>query len=178
MARPLLLLLLVGGFGVTHLEFVCETVAVGNNLARGGKSSRSSSYSSVDESQAAIDGDRNTSYKSGSCSHNDFEMGSWWKVDLQELHQIAAVTVVNRQDCCGERLWGAEVRIGNSPDNSNPVCGTIANGTTNPVVTLCCCGMEGRYVSVVIPTRKEYLTLCEVEVYAAAPTPESGHGCW
>lgn len=31
--------------------------------------------------------------------------------------------------------------------------------------TFVCNGMEGRYVNIVIPGRKEYLTLCEVEVH-------------
>lgn len=31
--------------------------------------------------------------------------------------------------------------------------------------TFQCNGMVGRYVNIVIPGRREYLTLCEVEVY-------------
>ncbi len=33
--------------------------------------------------------------------------------------------------------------------------------------TFQCDGMEGRYINIVIPGRKEYLTLCEVEVYGS-----------
>ena len=38
---------------------------------------------------------------------------------------------------------------------------SISGGTTK---TFACNGMEGRYVNIVIPGRREYLTLCEVEV--------------
>ena len=51
---------------------------------------------------------------------------------------------------------------------------SIAAGTSK---TFKCDGMKGRYVSIVIPGRKEFLTLCEVEVYgevdgAVVPTGE------
>lgn len=38
---------------------------------------------------------------------------------------------------------------------------SITGGTSK---TFVCNGMEGRYVNIVIPGRREYLTLCEVDV--------------
>ncbi|KAJ1194934.1 hypothetical protein NDU88_004219 [Pleurodeles waltl] len=160
------------------MQFVCNAEVTGNNLAPAGKASQISNYLGHNSSPAAIDGNRNSSFSGGSCSHTLLDMSPWWQVDLQELHRISSIVLVNRADCCRERLWGAEVRIGYSPDNCNPVCATITNTTSKPVITLCCGGMEGRYISVVIPGRKEYLTLCEVEIYAAEPAAETPRGCW
>ncbi|KAE8599865.1 hypothetical protein XENTR_v10017370 [Xenopus tropicalis] len=100
----------------------------------------------------------------GSCSLTGYDNPAWWRLDLKKRYKVEKVVIVNRGDCCGERLLGAEVRVGDSPDNNNPVCGIITD-VSKSTITLCCNGLEGRYVSVVIPGREEHLTLCEVEVY-------------
>ncbi|CAI9607385.1 unnamed protein product [Staurois parvus] len=45
----------------------------------------------------------------------------WWKVDLKQKYKVNVVVVTGRSDGSMERMMGAEVRIGNSPDNNNPV---------------------------------------------------------
>nr|XP_014344331.1 PREDICTED: pentraxin fusion protein-like [Latimeria chalumnae] len=127
--------------------------------------------SSVEDRQGvpehAIDGNMNNVYSSLSCTHTRFEMGPWWRVDLQEPHKISAVVITNQRDCCWECLKGAEIRIGNSLVKNgtlNPRCASItivAKGSTDP---FCCNGMIGCYVTITIPMHK-YLTLCEVRVY-------------
>ena len=46
-------------------------------------------------------------------------------------------------------------------------CAVISSIPAGFSETFECNGMEGRYVTVVIPGRAEYLTLCEVEVYGS-----------
>uniref|UniRef100_A0A3B3UD12 Fucolectin tachylectin-4 pentraxin-1 domain-containing protein n=1 Tax=Poecilia latipinna TaxID=48699 RepID=A0A3B3UD12_9TELE len=75
----------------------------------------------------------------------------WWRVDLLDSYVITQIIVTNRGDCCEERINGAEIRIGNSNQTSQTI--NITGG------------MEGLYVTVVIPGSKKILTLCEVEVY-------------
>ena len=45
-------------------------------------------------------------------------------------------------------------------------CAVIRHIRRGATQTFNCRGMKGRYVNIVIPRRREYLTLCEVEVYA------------
>ncbi|KAM8966340.1 fucolectin-3-like [Pelodytes ibericus] len=149
---------------------------LGLNLARNGLASQSSEYKSIPGlASYAIDGDANGNYMSHHCSHTDQENGAWWEVNLKQVYKIATVVISNREDCCKDRLNGAEIRVGNSPDNNNPVCATITDSGSK--ILVCCNGMVGQYVSVVIPSRAEYLTLCEVEVYGEE-IKQDPQVCW
>ena len=80
------------------------------------------------------------------------------------------VIVVNRRNCCSNRLNDFEVRVGNNLKNGgrgNPVCGGKSRPLRGEVVKIKCRRpLNGRYVSVLLPERKySILTLCEVEVY-------------
>uniref|UniRef100_A0A8C6MLM2 Si:ch211-215k15.4 n=1 Tax=Nothobranchius furzeri TaxID=105023 RepID=A0A8C6MLM2_NOTFU len=141
----------------------------------------------------AIDGNRNSQMMAGSCTHTAQQADPWWRVDLLESYIIDHINIVNRGDCCAERINGAQIHIGDSADwSANPQAGTIdqlAAGDTysryyqrdvkgryvtiliagaDKILSLCEVeGMEGLYVNVVIPGRIEFLTLCEVEVYGS-----------
>ena len=54
------------------------------------------------------------------CMHtlNDKE-GPWWQSSFEQRETITKVSILNRADCCGGRLKGAKVFIGNE------LCGTI-----------------------------------------------------
>ncbi|KAM3910211.1 fucolectin-4-like [Leptodactylus fuscus] len=136
------------------------------NIARNGEASQISDfqYYVMGYAKNAIDGVRDTDYHKGYCTHTPAVRDPWWKVNLKQIYKISNVVLTNRGDCCKERLLGAEVRIGNSPDNKNPVCGAVTD-VSSLTLSFCCNGMEGQYVSVVIPGRAEPLSLCEVEVY-------------
>ena len=58
----------------------------------------------------AVDGNRGTLI--GECTHTLEENRPWWGVDLGRVEPVAEVNIVNRGDCCGERLNGAEIRVG------------------------------------------------------------------
>uniref|UniRef100_F6U3M8 II-FBPL precursor n=1 Tax=Xenopus tropicalis TaxID=8364 RepID=F6U3M8_XENTR len=149
-----------------------EAKAVEVNLARLGDVKQSSTYRPEYNAATAVDGNKNSNMMLGSCSHTNSDNPAWWQLDLKKRYQVEKVVIVNRGDCCGERLRGAEVRVGNSADNNNPVCGAITDAS-QATITLPCKGMKGRYVSVVIPGRNEYLTLCEVEVYGQEAKPDA-----
>lgn len=88
------------------------------NVALKGKATQSSTLSFSDASKA-IDGRRNSLYGNGYCSHTaGDETDPWWRVDLWKTFIITSVKVTNRGDCCHERLDGAEIRIGNDPENN------------------------------------------------------------
>ncbi|XP_052642776.1 LOW QUALITY PROTEIN: uncharacterized protein LOC128141744 [Harpia harpyja] len=119
-----------------------------------------------------VDGNRDGVWQHGSCSHTRREREPWWSVDLGGRRAVAAVVVKNRQDCCWERLRGAQVHVGDAPAERgrfNPVCGTITDAGPGSLSTICCAGLPGRYVSILIPGREDALALCEVEVYSVFP---------
>ncbi|CAJ0958424.1 unnamed protein product [Ranitomeya imitator] len=161
--------------GSTHISsiyVISSVLSSATNLARTGVASQVSDYPYSTRSglaNNAIDGNKDTDFNSDSCTHTNLEKDPWWKLDLKQSYKISIVVLTNRMDCCPERLMGAEVRIGNSPDNNNPVCGTVTS-VASSTLTFCCPGMEGRYISVVIPGRSEYLSMCEVEAYSDSVT--------
>ncbi|XP_075937416.1 uncharacterized protein LOC142938089 [Anarhichas minor] len=150
------------------------------NVALRGKATQSDHYDHVREAHAfnAIDGNRDTNFHLGSCTHTDEETNPWWRVDLLDSYIVTSVIITNRGDCCEERLNGAKIHIGNSLENNgaaNPLVGTIPRAGLGESVTLTFTErVEGRYVIVVVPGSRKYLTLCEVEVYGyRAPTGEN-----
>uniref|UniRef100_A0A1A7X759 F5/8 type C domain-containing protein n=2 Tax=Iconisemion striatum TaxID=60296 RepID=A0A1A7X759_9TELE len=124
----------------------------------------------------AIDGNRDSQMFDGSCTHTTSQTNPWWRVDLLQSYIIDHINVTNRGDCCSERINGAQIRIGDSPDwRLNPRSGTIyqiaAGGTFSKYYPS---GVEGRYVTILITGVNKILSLCEVEVYGyRAPTGEN-----
>ncbi|KAM4687851.1 pentraxin fusion protein-like [Discoglossus pictus] len=146
------------------ISAACEGIQNEKNVALGGSVCQSSMFAGGNP-RRAIDGNKSGTFGDISCTHTDKDNPAWWWVNLNDDYKISRVIVTNRRDCCYERLGGAEVRVGNSSlHHENLLCDIIRN-VLAPTVTICCGRMEGRYVSIAIVTRREYLTLCEVEVY-------------
>ena len=94
------------------------------NVALRGKATQGTQYEGhFGAAYKAIDGNRNSIFASGSCSHTAPMTNPWWRVDLLESYIVTSVAITNRADCCAERINGAEVRIGNSLQD---------NGVSNP----------------------------------------------
>jgi hypothetical protein len=57
----------------------------------------------------------NWGYGAFTCIHtlNDRE-GPWWNVNLGTDVVVTKVSILNRNDCCGDRLNGAKVFVGNT----------------------------------------------------------------
>ena len=91
------------------------------NVALRGRAAQSSDHAPASR---AIDGNRDSHYESGSCTHTNTENNPWWRVDLLESYVVTSVIITNRKDCCAERINGAEIHIGNSLRD---------NGARNPV---------------------------------------------
>ncbi|KAK1895062.1 Fucolectin-1 [Dissostichus eleginoides] len=154
---------------------LCEVEVYGyhaptENLAIQGKATQSSMYQAYDADRA-IDGGRASKWNGGSCSVTTWEKNPWWRLTLSKTHKVFSVKITNRNER-HERLNGAEIHIGDS---------LVHNGAYNPRFALITSipagqtaefevanGMDGRYVYIGIPGRKEYLTLCEVEVFGSA----------
>ncbi|KAK1880693.1 Fucolectin-1, partial [Dissostichus eleginoides] len=162
--------------GVNRILTLCEVevygyrAQTGANLALQGKASQSSVQNFQGLAYNAIDGNRDGVWGHGSCTHTQNNLNPWWRLDLVETHKIFSVKVTNTLNNAPQRLNGAEIRIGDSLENngnSNPRCAVISSIPAGFTETFECNGMDGRYVTIVIPGRNEYLTLCEVEVYGS-----------
>ncbi|XP_077349621.1 fucolectin-like [Lithobates pipiens] len=149
------------------------------NVARNGTASQSSDYQHkvIGYANKAIDGNTDGDFRKGFCTHTKDDYEPWWNLDLKKTYNISSIVITNRQDCCAQRFLGAEVRIGDSPHRKNPVCKTVTD-VSKPRISMCCSGMLGRYVSVVIPEHIGHLTLCEVEVYAKEVVMYAGNIAW
>ncbi|XP_077096478.1 uncharacterized protein LOC143747549 isoform X3 [Siphateles boraxobius] len=146
---------------------------VPRNLAVGATAVQSSTYGGG-EAQRAVDGNRDSDWGHGSCSHTNGDRDPWWRVDLLEVYKVTRVSITNRGDAVAERINGAEIRIGNSLDNNgnnNELAATVVSIPAGETKTFEFKPIKGRYVNVYIPGRNEYLTLCEVEVFAEKYTP-------
>ncbi|KAI1885642.1 hypothetical protein AGOR_G00205930 [Albula goreensis] len=146
-----------------------ETITYSENVALQGEASQSSQFDGLTYARNAIDGNRDPSYDSGSCTHTKLQADPWWRLDLQSIHRVTSVTITNRGDCCPERINGAEIRIGNSMENNgnnNPVCAVVSTIPAGQTITYQCNGMVGRYINIIRPGCFKFLTLCEVEVDA------------
>lgn len=146
----------------TPTVFATESV----NVALRGQATQIDTFNHLAAASNAIDGNRDSIYYHDSCTHTYTTTNPWWRVDLRDTHVITSITIVNRGDCCKQRLDGAEIRVGNS---------LVNNGNDNPMVVkinhirkLKTFTMServvGRYVNVYLPGTDKYLTLCEVEV--------------
>lgn len=80
---------------------------------------------------------------------------------------IATVKVLNRLDCCSDRLTNYQVHVG---DNANIFLNDVCPGVYSGSQTIKC-DLTGRYVGVTIPGDNQMLTLCEVEAYSGQLHP-------
>jgi len=122
--------------------------------------------------QRAVDGNRNGNYNSRSCTHTHRHSNPWWRVDLGSKQEVAKVSISNRADCCWGRLRRVEVRVGNHGHSvhGSSVCTFYphAFGKGETKLLTCSSPVIGRYVYIRILVH-EWLTLCEVQVYAYKP---------
>lgn len=98
----------------------------------------------------------------------------WWTVDLGSNTGVTRIQIINRKDCCGDRLKNFKVYV--SVDNAfsaNEVVYTHSTVCTNgQAIEIPLTGKSGRYVKVEAQNSPaNYLHLSEVRVYN---TPVAG----
>uniref|UniRef100_A0A4W4FNV0 Fucolectin tachylectin-4 pentraxin-1 domain-containing protein n=1 Tax=Electrophorus electricus TaxID=8005 RepID=A0A4W4FNV0_ELEEL len=137
------------------------------NIALKGKATQSST-GYTGQAMFAVDGNSDTNYGHGTCTHTVLEKDPWWRVELPHTYSVDMVTITNRGDCCEERINGAQIRIGNSLENNgnnNHLVATIGSLQSGATETYKFAPVKGRFVNIVIPGHQKYLTLCEVKVF-------------
>jgi len=148
---------------------ICEVQVYGDqaDLAMNKKTSQSNTAEGG-VSKRAVDGNTDSKFANGSCTHTGAASFPWWRVDLGATATVDTVTIFNRGDCCFQRLNKFEVRVGNNGGNyrGNSKCGNFHSFRRRKVSSksIACGKKSGRYVFVDIPSAKATLTLCEVKV--------------
>ncbi|XP_071955155.1 uncharacterized protein [Antedon mediterranea] len=167
---------------VVLLILVFNTLGEAVRLTQFADAEQSSTHNSGANAHRAIDGNTDGNFKGNTCTHTaDASNNPWWFVELESQKSISKIVIYNRQDCCGTRLVGAEVRVGNnkvSPFTGNAQCGgtlTPSMIRSNPIEMICNQPITGQYVSVYLPGNKP-LTLCEVQLYAESGSALEGRG--
>ncbi|XP_073227861.1 uncharacterized protein [Porites lutea] len=161
------------GIKTTKRQFLtlCEVEVYSRENLAYQKDTNQSSIGFHAASSKAVDGCSNTNWNGGSCAHTRHEKQPWWRVDLGKVELVNEVYVVNRGDCCGDRLNPFEIRVGVNSSNggiTNPKCG---DGYSVPqgqgASFFCRPSLYGRYVTIRRhDERTEPLNFCEVEVYS------------
>ncbi|XP_070539402.1 uncharacterized protein [Ptychodera flava] len=172
-------LVIISGF--TDRLRLCEVEVMASelwviNAALRMTAEQSSEYPNA-PARLAVDGIKNTNFWFWSCSQTDLEFEPWWRVDLGKNYTVYRVTIANRQDCCSERLASAVVSVGAKSldvgtvvgaENGTTICGVITYKhivNSSAIITVTCKSpLIGRYVSIQLVNKTEYLNLCEVEL--------------
>ena len=131
---------------------------------------------------AAVDGNINGSFFSGSVTHTNADTNAWWQVDLGASAAVSSIVIWNRTDCCSDRLSDYWVFVSDTPFGPTDTPATLrdAVGTfaqpsdhRRPIRPPPSRGLRvGRYVRVQLSGTGN-LSLAEVQVFGiggAAPT--------
>ncbi|XP_078584975.1 uncharacterized protein LOC144867080 [Branchiostoma floridae x Branchiostoma japonicum] len=144
--------------------YPCFDCVVFSNVALGKRTVQTSGEADGPSSRA-VDGNTDTNWGGGSCTHTRTEANPAWRVDLGQTYQIDKVNIFNRRDCCSDRLDPFNIHIGDSASAlSNPKCGGDHRIGSQASMSVSCNRMRGRYVFVRLPGNSRTLTLCEVQV--------------
>lgn len=118
--------------------------------------------------QKAVDGVVSESnLEWAACNHGASGANPWWGVDLGSQRQVTKVKLYNRNNCCPERLQGVSIYLGNVWDSysgNNEVANHVDVPRHSPLVVNV--NAQGRYLFVARPGQDDYLTLCEIQVWA------------
>lgn len=106
-------------------------------------------------SPRAVDGNMRSDWGGGSCTHTHRHQNPWWEVDFKEDTQVDAVRVLNRGDCCENRLGNFNVKV----DGVLCGAGKAGKGELKEVD----CGVKGKTLRIE-SNLNEWFTLCELQV--------------
>lgn len=136
-----------------------------------------SSTAYAGNAENAVDGISDAIFFHGHCTHTELQHEPWWRVDLGAEYKVSRVRVVNRGDCCSERLEGLEVWLttyGARSHHSGSRCAALESSlAAGESHSLRCSGL-GSMVWFVLPgPRQRVLTLCAVDVGVEQIEPEA-----
>ncbi|CAH1798212.1 unnamed protein product [Owenia fusiformis] len=137
------------------------------NVAIGKPSQQSSNNYGLNKgfSNLAVDGDSDQDWYHGSCTHTRNDFRAWWMVDLQASYLIHSVKVFKSINAVPARLSNFKIEVSSDSVNWNLCFHQGGPLQSDWELFYCQASIRGRYVRVQLQG-SNYLTLCEVEVYA------------
>ncbi|MEL6253468.1 MAG: PKD domain-containing protein [Bacteroidota bacterium] len=151
-------------------EGVCSEPV--ENLAYRRPATQSSTYR-TGVASLAVDGFSNGLYTAGSVTHTSSSANPWWRVNLEDTYQLNHIEISNRTDCCGNRLAGTKVLVGDTPSN-NPAdyteVGVLTAAITQRLTNI---SATGQYIMLYLPGNNKILSLAEVRAYGSKCTVSS-----
>lgn len=145
----------------------------GRIISRRKPVAQSSRYDNIGTGDKIVDGNKSTDYRSASCGHTKESNYPWFRIDLQKNYYIDRVEVLNRRDCCADRLINLNVMVTEQKFDdpllidTNDRCGSELNrpGKPGELIKMNCSNRYGRYVTVFLNKKYSILNICEVEVF-------------
>jgi len=95
-------------------------------------------------------------------AHTKGGKGHWWSAQFEAgSKEVTEVRITNRLDCCGDRLAGTTVYVGDT------LCGTVEDNTVNGAIytVTCAAPLTGNQVTIRKENTYTHLQLALVEVY-------------
>ena len=91
------------------------------------------------------------------CTNND-RRGAWWWASFGRNVRVSRVSILNRGDCCGNRLNGARIYAGGH------LCGVVRRARQGGWYTMNCRNARTSWIKIVGRPRT-YLTFCGIQVW-------------
>eukprot|EP00112_Aurelia_sp_Birch-Aquarium-sp1_P016560 Seg377.4 transcript_id=Seg377.4/GoldUCD/mRNA.D3Y31 product=Fucolectin-1 protein_id=Seg377.4/GoldUCD/D3Y31 len=153
-----------------HKVWYRKDIIEPTNIALGKKASQSSVHDYQGKgpffAKFGNDGDKSGEYYK--CAFTLHDVNPWWKVDLTKSALVLTVAVKSSETFKPTQINPFDIRVGAEEKDggrTNPHC---AKGVTLPVGEMvhfkCPKFTYGRFVSILL-NKKEYLIVCEAEVY-------------
>lgn len=153
-----------------RLGYICQRQAE-YNIAPGKRATQSSLYE-VFGAQRAIDGCTARHYARACCSHTKYEPNPWWEVDMGTTYEIGRLVIHRRYDAncepCKKRLHNFRLFLSNTSRTTDLQYMIFQDKRDTPPPEISIdlpSPITARYVRIDIPDRREFLSLCEVQVY-------------
>ncbi|KAL3836018.1 hypothetical protein ACJMK2_021471 [Sinanodonta woodiana] len=170
------------------MGFVCQRRAVRNIAV--GKTASQSSVSGINVATFAVDGHiSNNLFDTFPCSRTNIDFKPWWEVDLGTQYNIGSVLIHTRTDCkpCLSQLQDLRILLKNDTSQTGIVVYQDRRREQTAIIAAVISpSIYARYVRIDIPSRREELTVCEVEVFEGQESsttavtdmsPSSSAGC-
>ncbi|KAK6188230.1 hypothetical protein SNE40_004456 [Patella caerulea] len=140
------------------------------NVAFDKFASQSSSYDSEKTPELAVDGQKDTSVYSPTCSHTAIQQSSaFWRVDLGKTYPIRDIRIFVRNNMYGlSRLRGFSLHIIDDKDVQHLCHKDDDTKNLRSEFTIKCNGTRGRHIKISKQGNDVFVNLCEVEVFVCA----------
>ncbi|XP_071078866.1 uncharacterized protein [Haliotis cracherodii] len=150
---------------------VIDQLQVVSNTATGKPTFTSATSSSTLDggvATRAIDGNENPMYSGRSCTQTSLDSHPWWLGHLSAKSEVHNITLINRRDCCADRLKnviieGFEEDPTNNPEAQPHLCKKHPDQVQATETIKCDSPIAAHFIRISLGY-KGYLTLCEVNV--------------